>query len=62
MITREQKLAKKLKDKALAAALVAQGLDLPSKIKAAGDEELEAVRGIGPATRKALRKQFPKAS
>ena len=41
------KLAKKLKDKDLAKALVEAGLDNPAKIRAASDGDLGAIKGIG---------------
>jgi len=56
--TKQQKLALLLRDSELAGALVKAGFDTPRKIKAASDEQLEAVKGIGPATRKALRQRF----
>jgi len=56
----ERKLALKLGDAKLAKALVEAGLRNPAQIRAASDEDLEAVKGIGPATRQALRKRFPK--
>ena len=37
-----------------AEALVAAGLDTPRKIKAASDDEIEKIKGIGPAKRKAI--------
>jgi predicted flap endonuclease-1-like 5' DNA nuclease len=59
MDAKTHKLATKLKDPALAAALVEAGLDNPAKIRAASNEALEAISGVGPATRKALRRRFP---
>ena len=41
-------------------ALVAAGLDLRSKIKAADDKDLEAIKGIGKATRAKIRVACPK--
>jgi len=49
------KLARKLKDRKLATALVAAGLDNPAKIRAASDEVLERVKGVGKDGRKAIR-------
>lgn len=59
--TRTQKLAVLLKDPELAGALVEVGLDTPAKIKAASAEQIEKAKGVGPATRAALQKRFPKA-
>ena len=59
MDAKTQKLARKLRDADLAVELVKVGLDNPAKIRTASNEELEAVKGVGPATRKALRKKFP---
>ena len=58
----EQKLAIKLGDPELAALLVAAGLDNPAKIRAASDEDLEAVKGIGKGKRAQIRKKLPKRS
>ena len=44
-----RKLAQKLKDKELAAALVEAGFDNPAKIRAASDKDLEKVKGVGKA-------------
>ena len=41
-------------------ALVAAGLDLRSKIKAADDKDLEAIKGIGTATKDKIRVGCPK--
>lgn len=60
MDARTQKLAIKLGDADLAAKLVQAGLDNPGKIRRASDEDLEAIKGIGPATRQDLRKKFGK--
>ena len=59
-MTRERKLARKLGDKDLAAALVAAGLDMPHKIRQASDEDLEAVPGIGKAKRGQIRERIPR--
>lgn len=60
------KLAKKLADAGpaadeIAARLVAAGLDNPAKIRKASDQELEAIEGVGPVTRQAIRRKFKKA-
>lgn len=57
--TRESKLARLLRDEELARALVAAGLDTPAKIKAASDQRLLAVKGVGPATKQKIRERFP---
>jgi DNA integrity scanning protein DisA with diadenylate cyclase activity len=49
------KLARKLGDPRLAAALVEAGFDNPAKIRKATDKELRAIDGVGPATLKAIR-------
>jgi hypothetical protein len=55
MDAKTQKLAVKLRDPDLAAALVAAGLDTPAKIRAASDEELARVKGgLSPRTRGGL--------
>jgi ERCC4-type nuclease len=38
--------------------LIDAGLDSPRKIRAASDEMLEKVRGVGPSTRADIRKRF----
>ena len=53
-----RKLARKLKDKELAGALVAAGFDNPAKIRKASDKDLEAVKGIGKASREKLRERI----
>jgi len=58
---RVRKLTHLLRDADTAAKLVEAGLDTPRRIKAATDDQLEAVRGVGPATRADLRKRFPAA-
>jgi hypothetical protein len=45
----------------LAAMLVRAGLDMPSKIRLAADKDLEAIKGIGPATRAQIQERFAKA-
>jgi hypothetical protein len=55
-----EKLAKLLGDAELADALVKAGLRNPALIRQATDKELEAVPGIGKATRQALRLKFAK--
>ena len=47
-------------DKDVAEKLVAAGLDTPRKIKAADDKEIEAIKGIGKATKDAIRGRIPK--
>lgn len=59
-MTREDKLARMLEDRNLAEALVAAGLDTPAKIKAASDQRLLAVKGVGQATKQKIRERFPK--
>jgi len=44
----------------VAEALVKAGFDTPRKIKAASDKDLEAIKGIGPATVAGLRDSLPK--
>lgn len=60
MDPRVAKLRRKPELREYAEALVKAGLDSPRKIKAATDEQLEAVPGIGRATREAIRGRFPK--
>ena len=55
-----QKLAVKLGDPELAALLVAAGFDNPAKIRAAEDEDLQAVKGIGKGSVAKLRKKLPR--
>ena len=40
--------------------LVAAGLDSPRKIKAADDKAIEAIKGIGKATKDKIREHIPK--
>lgn len=56
----ERKLKLKLGDAKLAKALVEAGLRNPAQIRAASNEALEAIPGVGPATRQALRRRFPR--
>jgi len=60
MDARTQKLALKLRDAKLAELLVLAGLDNPAKVRAASDQELRAIDGVGPATVKALRARLPR--
>jgi len=62
MDARTQKLAIKLRDEKLAEMLVAAGLDNPAKLRAASDQELRAIDGVGPATVKALRARLGRRS
>ena len=55
------KLAVKLGDPELASALIEAGLTNPRKIRDATDEDLEAIKGIGPATKNRVRAKFPKS-
>jgi hypothetical protein len=55
-----RKLAAKLGDPGLALALADAGFDSPAAIEGATNEQLESVRGIGPATVKTIRRKFPK--
>ena len=59
MDARVQKLSHFV-DKDVAQALVEAGLDTPRKIKAADDKDIEAIKGIGPATRAQVRARIPK--
>lgn len=59
MTFRTQRLARLLGDRVLAEALVAAGLSTPAELKRATDSQLEAVKGVGPATRKRIRERFP---
>ena len=43
-----------------AQALVKAGLDSPRKIKAATDEQLEQVKGIGPSKLSKIRTRMPR--
>lgn len=60
MDARVRKLGIVLQDREAAAALVAAGFDLPRKIEAADDKDLEAVKGIGKAKREKIRARVPK--
>ena len=60
MNAQAQKLAIKLGDPALADLLVKAGFDNPAKIRRATNEQLEAVPGVGKATRERLRKKYAK--
>ena len=60
MDARIQKLTAKLGDAAVAAALVGAGFDNPAKIRKATDKDLEAVKGVGKATRAAIRAKIPR--
>ena len=60
MSAKLHRLAIKLDDRDLAGLLVNAGFDNPAKIREATDEQLEAVPGIGKATRGRLRKKFAK--
>ena len=60
MNAKEAKLAIRLGDAKLAAMLVAAGLDNPAKVRAASDQELRAIDGVGPATVKEIRTKLPK--
>lgn len=55
----QQKLAIKLGDAELAEKLYNAGFRSPSAIRRASDEELEAIPGIGKATRQAIRARLP---
>ena len=59
MDRRVQKL-KHFVDKDVAEALVAAGLTTPRQIKAADDQDIEAVKGIGKAKKAAIRAMIPK--
>jgi hypothetical protein len=54
------KLAKKLRDAELAAALVAAGFRNPASIRGAKDSELEAISGVGKVTKDKIRDKLPK--
>jgi len=54
------KLAVKLQDAELAAALTEAGFDNPRKIRDAKDKDLRAVPGLGTAAIRKIRERFPK--
>ena len=54
------KLAVKLQDAELAAALTEAGFDNPRKIRNALDKDLRAVPGLGTAAVGKIRARFPK--
>ena len=60
MDAKTQKLALKIGDRELAGLLVVAGFDNPAKIRKAADGELEAVKGIGKASREKIRERLPK--
>lgn len=55
-----RKLAAKLKDAELAAALVEAGFTNPRQIRDASDKDLRAVPGVGTAALAQIRAKFPK--
>lgn len=59
MDARIEKLARLGIDRTDAGTLVNGGLDTPAKIKAATDQQIEALPGIGKAKVKKLRERFP---
>jgi len=52
-----RKLAQRLRDRELAEKLVLAGFDNPAKIRKATNEQLEAVKGIGRASREKIRER-----
>ena len=59
MDARAFKLTRLGLEEPVAMALVEAGLDSPAKIRAAKNKDLEAVKGIGEATRDKIRARFP---
>ena len=55
------KLGLKIRDMDLAEKLVLAGFDNPAKIRKAADKDLEAVPGIGKASKDKIRKRLPRA-